>query len=104
MKEIKINLRLSVIRPVGVEICVQLKCFLKKNPVDMCLAIPGRLISVEGEKGVVDFRGVKREVVLTLIPDVKVGDFVIVHAGFGIQILDETEAKETLDLLDELVQ
>lgn len=68
----------------------------------MCLAIPGRLISINGETGVVESGGVKREVGLQLVPDARVGDYVLLHAGFAIQVVDEKEATETLALLEEL--
>ncbi len=51
--------------------------------------------------GSVDILGVTREVALELIPNVKVGDYVLVHAGYGIEIVDEQSAKETLDLIAE---
>jgi hydrogenase expression/formation protein HypC len=57
---------------------------------------------IDGDKGVVDIGGVEREVGLQLIKDAKVGDYVIVHAGFAIQRLDEEIAKETLALFDEM--
>jgi len=68
----------------------------------MCLAIPAKVVSIDGERGVVDFRGVQREVILTFVPKVKLGNYVFVHAGFGIQIVDEEDARETLRLLEEL--
>lgn len=71
-------------------------------PDRMCLAIPAKVVSIDGERGVVDFRGVQREVVLTFVPKVKLGNYVFVHAGFGIQIVDEEDARETLRLLEEL--
>lgn len=71
----------------------------------MCLAIPGRVIETrDGDlmrMGKVDFGGVTREVSLAYLPDVCVGDFVIVHAGFAISQVDEAEAEETFDLLVE---
>ena len=71
----------------------------------MCLAIPGRVIETRDEDlmrmGKVDFGGVTREVSLAYLPEVAVGDFVIVHAGFAISQVDEAEAQETLDLLVE---
>ncbi len=71
----------------------------------MCLAIPGRVIETqEGDlmrMGKVDFGGVTREVSLAYLPEVRVGDFVIVHAGFAISQVDEAEAEETFDLLVE---
>jgi len=72
----------------------------------MCLAIPGSLISVseapELERtGRVSFGGVVREVSLALLPEAKPGDWVIVHVGFALSILDEEEARRTLDLFSE---
>jgi hydrogenase expression/formation protein HypC len=70
----------------------------------MCLAVPGRIVSRDGTAAIVDFGGVTREADLTLLPDSKVGDYVLVHAGFAIQELDEQEARETLALFDELAR
>ncbi|MEM2971210.1 MAG: HypC/HybG/HupF family hydrogenase formation chaperone [Candidatus Bathyarchaeia archaeon] len=70
----------------------------------MCLAIPAKVISVEGEKAKVDFgNGVLREVNVTLV-NAKVGDYVLVHAGYAIQVLGEEEAKETLQLWNEILE
>jgi hydrogenase expression/formation protein HypC len=69
----------------------------------MCLAIPARVMSVKGEKAQVDFgEGVLRDVNLTLV-DAKVGEYVLVHAGYAIQKMDEKDAKETLALWDEIL-
>ncbi len=68
----------------------------------MCLAVPMQLEEVDGDKGVVTIGGAKREIGLHLLPSAKVGDFVLVHAGFAIQKIDEKEAKETLDLFREM--
>jgi hydrogenase expression/formation protein HypC len=73
----------------------------------MCLAIPGQVIEiwpVEGSfvSGRVDFGGVKREICFDLVPEVKVGDYVIVHAGTALSILDEGEAEKTLQMLREM--
>jgi hydrogenase expression/formation protein HypC len=69
----------------------------------MCLAIPGRITSIDGSMAYVDFGdGTKREVNISLV-DVKIGQYVIVHAGFAIEILDEEAAKETLKLWDEIL-
>jgi len=70
----------------------------------MCLAIPGKIIKIDGELAKVDFGdGTAREVNASLV-DVKVGQYVIVHAGFAIEILDENVAKETLKLWDEILE
>jgi hydrogenase expression/formation protein HypC len=69
----------------------------------MCLAIPGKVISLTKNRAQVDFgEGVLREVDVTLV-DVRVGDYVLVHAGYAIQVLDEEEAKETLDLWNQIL-
>ncbi len=67
----------------------------------MCLAVPGKLMKIEGHQGEVDFSGVCRQADLRLVPQVKVGDFVLVHAGCAIQIVPEDEALETLKLFHE---
>ncbi len=68
----------------------------------MCLAIPMQIVEIKDKKGIVEIGGVKREVGLQLLKQVKIGDYVIVHAGFAIQILDEKEAKETIALFEEM--
>jgi hydrogenase expression/formation protein HypC len=69
----------------------------------MCLAIPAQVMSVQGEKAQVDFgEGVLRDVNITLV-DAKVGEYVLVHAGYAIQKMDEAEAKETLALWNEIL-
>ena len=68
----------------------------------MCLAVPMQLTEINGDKGVVAVGDVKREVGLALLKDVRVGDYIIVHAGFAIQKLDEQEAMETLALFAEM--
>jgi hydrogenase expression/formation protein HypC len=69
----------------------------------MCLAIPARVMRVVGDKAQVDFgEGVLREVNATLV-NAKVGDYVLVHAGYAIQIMDEKDALETLRLWNEIL-
>ncbi len=68
----------------------------------MCLAIPGKVVSIEGNIAVIDFGGVQRETNISLV-EVKPGDYVIVHAGFAIQTLDELDALETIKLWEELL-
>jgi hydrogenase expression/formation protein HypC len=66
----------------------------------MCLAVPGRVLSITEQDGTtmadIDFGGVRKEVCLAYIPDVQEGEYVIVHVGFAIQRLDEKSAQETL--------
>ncbi|MHC1610965.1 MAG: HypC/HybG/HupF family hydrogenase formation chaperone [Candidatus Methanospirareceae archaeon] len=75
----------------------------------MCLGIPAKVVEISrGEDGVrrkakADFGGVSREIDISLV-DVKIGDYVIVHAGFAIEIIDEREAEETLELWRELLE
>jgi hydrogenase expression/formation protein HypC len=70
----------------------------------MCLAIPAKVISIEGDKAKVDFgEGVLREVNVTLV-DAKIGDYVLVHAGYAIQVLDAKEAQETINLWNEILR
>jgi hydrogenase expression/formation protein HypC len=67
----------------------------------MCLAIPARIEQIDDQKAQVDIRGLKRSIGLQLLPDARVGEFVLVHAGFAIQRIDPAEAEETYRLLEE---
>ncbi len=67
----------------------------------MCLAVPGKVIRIEGETARVDFGGTERTVHIQLLSAVEVGQYVLTHAGFAIQVLDREEAEETLALLGE---
>jgi hydrogenase expression/formation protein HypC len=69
----------------------------------MCLAIPVRVISIAGDEAETEIGGVKRTVSVVLTPEVKVGDYVLLHTGYAIGVVDEAEAKETLKLLEEIV-
>lgn len=68
----------------------------------MCLAVPARLLAVEGAVGRVSLSGVTREISMMLLPEAKAGDFVLVHAGFAMQLVSEAEAQETEGLLAEM--
>ncbi|MDA8234788.1 MAG: HypC/HybG/HupF family hydrogenase formation chaperone [Clostridia bacterium] len=70
----------------------------------MCLAIPGKVINIEDNIGTVEVSGVTRKVSFDLTPDVKVGDYVLVHAGFAIEVIDEEEALKTLEIFKELAE
>jgi hydrogenase expression/formation protein HypC len=70
----------------------------------MCLAIPMKLLTVEGRAGKAEIDGVSRKVSLDMVPGAKVGDYVIVHAGYAIQVLDEKAALEQIDLLKEVLE
>lgn len=73
----------------------------------MCLAVPGKILSVDGEApilrtGKVQFGGIVKEVHLAYLPEAKVGDYVIVHVGFAISIVDEKEATRVFEYLREM--
>lgn len=70
----------------------------------MCLAIPSKIIELHDQMGVIDVAGVRRETSLLLLEDPRVGDWVIVHAGFAIQKIDEKTAQESLRYLREAAQ
>lgn len=67
----------------------------------MCLAIPARIISIDGIKGVIDLEGVRREVSLILCPEAQVGEYALVHAGFAISVIDEEQARLGLETFEE---
>jgi len=67
----------------------------------MCLAVPGRIESIEDENAVVNIEGNRVNAMLALIPEASVGDWVLVHAGLAVTLMSEAEALETLDLMRE---
>jgi hydrogenase expression/formation protein HypC len=70
----------------------------------MCLAVPAQILEIHGDKATADFGGVRREIMIGLLENVKVGDYVIVHTGFAIETLDKEEALETLKVWKELLE
>jgi hydrogenase expression/formation protein HypC len=70
----------------------------------MCLAIPGQIKAVNGTEAEIDVAGVRRTISVMLTPEVQVDDYVYVHTGFSISIVDEAEALESLRLLRELAE
>ena len=76
----------------------------------MCLAVPGRIISINEEdppevrRGKVDFAGVQKEVCLAYTPEANLGDFVLVHVGFALSVVDETEAHKIFETLQEMAE
>jgi hydrogenase expression/formation protein HypC len=68
----------------------------------MCLAIPTLIKSIDGQNARVEIGGVERQISLALTPEARVGDYVIVHTGFAISVLDEQEAQETLQIFAEM--
>lgn len=69
----------------------------------MCVSIPFKLISIEGNEALGQVRGMKKKIRIDLIEDVKVGDFVLVHAGFAINKIDKEYAEETLVYFDKIL-
>ncbi len=69
----------------------------------MCLAIPAKITEISGDRAIVDFGGVTREVMLTLVENVKEGDYVLVHTGYCIAVLEPEEARESLRLWKEIL-
>ena len=67
----------------------------------MCLAVPGQIMAIDGQSAMVDFSGVEQRVFIDLLPDLRVGEYVLVHAGFAIQRLESGEAVEIFRQLEE---
>ena len=70
----------------------------------MCLAIPARVKSIEGVEAEVEIGGVSRRASIMLTPEAKVGDYVLLHTGYAINVIDEEEAEETLKLFEEIAE
>ena len=68
----------------------------------MCLAFPAKVLHIEGDLATVERSGVKRSASLMLLPEAKVGDYVLIHAGFAMQVVDEHEVKIRDALVDEM--
>jgi len=72
----------------------------------MCLAVPGKIISISGDEQItkiakVDFAGIRKDISIAYVPEAKVGDYVIVHVGFALSVIDEKEAQEVFEYLKE---
>ncbi|MBM3281779.1 MAG: HypC/HybG/HupF family hydrogenase formation chaperone [Candidatus Diapherotrites archaeon] len=68
----------------------------------MCLAIPGKIVSIDGKHAIVDFGGIRRKADISFIENPAVGEYLLVHVGFGIQKVDAEVARETYRLLAEV--
>jgi len=68
----------------------------------MCLAVPVQVVSIEGNEAEVEIGGVRRRVSIMLTPEARVGDYVLLHTGYAINVIDEAEAQETLKILEEM--
>ncbi len=70
----------------------------------MCLSVPGRIVKIEGNMAQVEVGGFLRGISLDLCPDASLGEYVLIHAGFAIQKIDEAEAIETLNFLKKMAE
>lgn len=70
----------------------------------MCLAVPVQIVAIEGTEAEVDIGGVRRRINIMLTPEAKVGDYVLLHTGYAINVVDEAEAQETLKILEEMIR
>jgi hydrogenase expression/formation protein HypC len=68
----------------------------------MCLAIPVKVVSIDGDLAEAEIGGVRRRVSIAFTPEAKIGDYVLLHTGYAIGVVDEAEAEETLKLLEEI--
>lgn len=68
----------------------------------MCLAIPGQVVDVRDGTATIDMMGVRRDISLSLTPSARIGDWVLVHAGFAIEVIDAEQAEETIQIVREL--
>jgi len=69
----------------------------------MCLAVPVQVISIEGNEAEVDISGVRRRVSIVLTPEARAGDYVLLHTGYAINVIDKAEAEKTLELLEQIL-
>lgn len=74
----------------------------EKEGDDMCLAIPTKIVEKEDQLAMVEINGIQRKISTMLLPTAEIGDFVLVHAGFAMQLIDEEEAKKTEEALREM--
>jgi len=68
----------------------------------MCLAVPVKIVAIDGDEAETEIAGVRRRVSIALTPEAKLGDYVLLHTGYAIGVIDEAEAEETLKLLEEI--
>ncbi|MEE9376771.1 MAG: HypC/HybG/HupF family hydrogenase formation chaperone [Candidatus Lokiarchaeia archaeon] len=70
----------------------------------MCLAIPGKILEIDQNSALVDFDGIKQNVIIALIQNPEIGKYVIVHAGYAIEMMNEKEALEAIELWREIAE
>jgi len=68
----------------------------------MCLAVPVKIVSIDGDEAETEIAGVRRRISIALTPEAKIGDYVLLHTGYAIGVIAEAEAEETLKLLEEI--
>lgn len=68
----------------------------------MCLGVTARVIQIDGQKAEVEFDGVTQTISIAMTPEVKIGEYVMIHAGFAISVIDQAQAEETMDLFLEI--
>ena len=72
--------------------------------VIMCLAIPGKIINIDGNSALVDFEGVKQNIIIALIQNPEIGKYVVVHAGYAIEMINEEEAMDAINQWKEIAE
>ncbi|KPK73811.1 hypothetical protein AMJ87_00400 [candidate division WOR_3 bacterium SM23_60] len=70
----------------------------------MCLGVVGRIDEIDGQMAMAEIMGVRRQISIVLVPDVRVGGYVMIHAGFAINEMDEKDARETEDMIREVLK
>ncbi|TET56517.1 MAG: HypC/HybG/HupF family hydrogenase formation chaperone [Promethearchaeota archaeon] len=70
----------------------------------MCLAIPGKILEIDGNSALIDFDGIKQKVIIALIQNPEIGKYVIVHAGYAIEMMNEKDALESIEQWNELAE
>ncbi|UCD05365.1 MAG: HypC/HybG/HupF family hydrogenase formation chaperone [candidate division WOR-3 bacterium] len=70
----------------------------------MCLGVVGRIDEINGETALAEILGVRREISIVLVPEAKIGDYVMIHAGFAINLMDEKDARETEEMIIEVLK
>jgi hydrogenase expression/formation protein HypC len=71
---------------------------------NMCLGVVGRIDEIKGETATAEILGVRRDISIVLVPEAKIGDYVMIHAGFAINLMDEKDARETEEMIIEVLK
>ena len=81
---------------------VRLLSLISVERKTMCLAVPVKVVSIKGNEADVEIGGVRRRVSIVLTPEARVGDYVLLHTGYAINVINEAEAQETLKILEQM--